>query len=190
MQPLGRIGWRLDPCVVIKTTIFPAGKHKWPRTRRLCPRRMHPRGIEKLRAFRPCVDTLGNGEISERTGLPRSTVSQLTRTLVNSGILDEVRTDRTYRLAASPARSVHTSTLLLPNAKRRWQAVKAVSEGQTRSGRGSTYLVSSFFSNIRFARASSISIVTRSSERCHRLFAEVLEAATSVLRPTWMPHKL
>ncbi|MDH2347476.1 helix-turn-helix domain-containing protein [Bradyrhizobium sp. SSUT77] len=59
------------------------------------------RGIEILRTFRPGVDTLGNGEISERTGLPRSTVSRLTRTLVNSGMLDEVRTDRTYRLAAS-----------------------------------------------------------------------------------------
>jgi DNA-binding IclR family transcriptional regulator len=60
-----------------------------------------PRGIEILRTFRPGVGTLGNGEISERTGLPRSTVSRLTRTLVNSGMLDEVRTDRTYRLAAS-----------------------------------------------------------------------------------------
>ena len=58
------------------------------------------RGVEILRAFRPGVDTLGNGEISERTGLPRSTVSRLTRTLVNSGMLDEVRTDRAYRLAA------------------------------------------------------------------------------------------
>nr|WP_249156698.1 helix-turn-helix domain-containing protein [Bradyrhizobium diazoefficiens] len=59
------------------------------------------RGIEILRAFRPGVDTLGNGEIAERTGLPRSTVSRLTRTLVNSGMLDEVRSERTYRLAAS-----------------------------------------------------------------------------------------
>src|ERR1041384_105638 len=59
------------------------------------------RGIEILRAFRPGGDTLGNGEIAERTGLPRSTVSRLTRTLVNSGMLDEVRHQRTYRLAAS-----------------------------------------------------------------------------------------
>ena len=41
------------------------------------------RGIEILRAFRPGVDTLENGEISERTGLARSTVSRLTRTLVD-----------------------------------------------------------------------------------------------------------
>ena len=59
------------------------------------------RGIEILRAFRPGVDTLGNGEIAERTGLPRSTVSRLTKTLVDFGMLDEVRTERTYRLAAA-----------------------------------------------------------------------------------------
>ncbi|GGI29646.1 IclR family transcriptional regulator [Bradyrhizobium guangdongense] len=59
------------------------------------------RGIEILRAFRPGVDTLGNGEIAERTGLPRSTVSRLTKTLVAFGVLDEVRTERTYRLAAA-----------------------------------------------------------------------------------------
>lgn len=59
------------------------------------------RGIEILRAFRPGVDTLGNGEIAERTGLPRSTVSRLTKTLVDFGMLNEVRTERTYRLAAA-----------------------------------------------------------------------------------------
>lgn len=59
------------------------------------------RGIEILRAFRPGVDTLGNGEIAERTGLPRSTVSRLTKTMVDFGMLDEVRTERTYRLAAA-----------------------------------------------------------------------------------------
>ncbi len=59
------------------------------------------RGIDILRAFRPSVDTLGNGEIAERTGLPRSTVSRLTKTLVEFGMLDEVRTERSYRLAAA-----------------------------------------------------------------------------------------
>jgi DNA-binding IclR family transcriptional regulator len=59
------------------------------------------RGIEILRSFRPGVDTLGNGEIAERTGLPRSTVSRLTKTLVEFGMLDEVRADRNYRLAAA-----------------------------------------------------------------------------------------
>lgn len=59
------------------------------------------RGIEILRAFRPGVDTLGNGEIAERTGLPRSTVSRLTRTLVAFGMLDEARSERNYRLSAA-----------------------------------------------------------------------------------------
>lgn len=59
------------------------------------------RGIEILRAFRPGVDALGNGEIAERTGLPRSTVSRLTKTLVAFGMLDEVSSERTYRLAAA-----------------------------------------------------------------------------------------
>src|ERR1700761_8684005 len=59
------------------------------------------RGIEILRAFRPGVDTLGNGEIAERTGLPRSTVSRLTKTLVESGLLDEVASERNYRLSAA-----------------------------------------------------------------------------------------
>ncbi|QIO37484.1 IclR family transcriptional regulator [Bradyrhizobium sp. 1(2017)] len=59
------------------------------------------RGIEILRTFRPGVDTLGNGEIAERTGLPRSTVSRLTKTLVEFGMLDEVRTARNYRLSAA-----------------------------------------------------------------------------------------
>ena len=59
------------------------------------------RGIEILRAFRPGVDTLGNGEIAGRTGLPRSTVSRLTKTLVEFGMLDEVRSERSYRLAAA-----------------------------------------------------------------------------------------
>jgi DNA-binding IclR family transcriptional regulator len=59
------------------------------------------RGIEILRAFRPGIDSLCNGELAERTGLPRSTISRLTRTLVNSGILDEVQPERAYRLAAA-----------------------------------------------------------------------------------------
>ncbi|MGC2780072.1 MAG: helix-turn-helix domain-containing protein, partial [Bradyrhizobium sp.] len=59
------------------------------------------RGIDILRAFRPGVDTLGNGEIAERTGLPRSTVSRLTKTLVAFGMLDDIRAERSYRLAAA-----------------------------------------------------------------------------------------
>ncbi len=58
------------------------------------------RGVEILRAFRPGADLLGNGELAERTGLSRATVSRLTQTLVGTGLLDHDRRQRAYRLAA------------------------------------------------------------------------------------------
>jgi DNA-binding IclR family transcriptional regulator len=58
------------------------------------------RGISILRAFRPGSDLLGNGELAERTGLSRATVSRLTQTLVDSGMLEHDRRQRAYRLAA------------------------------------------------------------------------------------------
>lgn len=58
------------------------------------------RGIEILRAFKPGADLLGNGELAERTGLSRATVSRLAQTLVDSGMLEHDRRRRAYRLAA------------------------------------------------------------------------------------------
>ncbi len=58
------------------------------------------RGVEILRAFRPGADLLGNGELAERTGLSRATVSRLTQTLVDCGLLERDRSRRAYRLAA------------------------------------------------------------------------------------------
>lgn len=58
------------------------------------------RGISILRAFKPGSDLLGNGELAERTGLSRATVSRLTQTLVDSGMLEHDRRQRAYRLAA------------------------------------------------------------------------------------------
>lgn len=58
------------------------------------------RGIEILRAFRPGSDLLGNGEIAERTGLSRATVSRLTQTLAATGVLEHDRRARAYRLGA------------------------------------------------------------------------------------------
>lgn len=58
------------------------------------------RGIDILRAFKPGADLLGNGELAERTGLPRATVSRLVQTLVDSGLLEHDRRRRAYRLAA------------------------------------------------------------------------------------------
>lgn len=57
------------------------------------------RGIDILRAFRPGSALLGNGEIAERTGLSKSTVSRLTQTLVAGGFLQIEPGTRVYRLA-------------------------------------------------------------------------------------------
>lgn len=55
------------------------------------------RGLSVLRAFRVTDDGLGNSEIAERTGLPKSTVSRLTFTLQSLGYLSNPgRRDR-YR---------------------------------------------------------------------------------------------
>src|SRR5918997_2052925 len=48
------------------------------------------RGLEVLRAFTPTEGLLGNGEIAERTGLPKPTVSRLTYTLTKLGYLAHV----------------------------------------------------------------------------------------------------
>lgn len=58
------------------------------------------RGIAILQAFKPGSDLLGNGELAERTGLSRPTVSRLAQTLVDSGMLEHDRRRRAYRLAA------------------------------------------------------------------------------------------
>ena len=58
------------------------------------------RGIEILRAFKPGADLLGNGELAERTGLSRATVSRLAQTLADCGMLEHDRRNRAYRLAA------------------------------------------------------------------------------------------
>ncbi|RUR70365.1 IclR family transcriptional regulator [Variovorax guangxiensis] len=57
------------------------------------------RGVEILRAFRPGSELLGNGELAERTGLSKATVSRLTQTLVGSGMLQLDKAERAYRLA-------------------------------------------------------------------------------------------
>ncbi len=58
------------------------------------------RGLEILRVFRPGASCRGNNEIAERTGLPRSTVSRLTQTLVACRFLQYDGVARAYRLAA------------------------------------------------------------------------------------------
>ena len=56
------------------------------------------RGLLILRAFRPGSTLLANGELAERTGLARATVSRLTQTLVACGFLQYESGARAYRL--------------------------------------------------------------------------------------------
>ncbi len=65
------------------------------------------RGVAILRAFRPGSDLLGNGDLAERTGLSRATVSRLTQTLVDCGMLDHDRRQRAYRLSAQVLSLAH-----------------------------------------------------------------------------------
>lgn len=57
------------------------------------------RGLVLLRAFRVGTTSLTNAELAVRTGLPRPTVSRLTRSLVDAGFLRYDVNERAYRLA-------------------------------------------------------------------------------------------
>lgn len=65
------------------------------------------RGVEILRAFRQGSELLGNGDLAERTGLPKSTVSRLTQTLVGLGMLQNEAAVRAYRLAPAVLSLAH-----------------------------------------------------------------------------------
>jgi DNA-binding IclR family transcriptional regulator len=72
------------------------------------------RGVEILRAFRQGVDHLGNGEISERTGLSKATVSRLTQSLVACGLLEHDMLLRVYRLAPTVLALAHAMRIGSP----------------------------------------------------------------------------
>jgi DNA-binding IclR family transcriptional regulator len=57
------------------------------------------KGLRLLRVFKIGTSSLTNAELSARTGLPRPTVSRLTRSLVESGFLSFDVEDGAYRLA-------------------------------------------------------------------------------------------
>ena len=77
------------------------------------------RGIEILRAFRPGSELLGNGDLVERTGLSKATVSRLTQTLVGCGMLQADHQSRAFRLAPavlSLAHAMRTGSTVLSMA--------------------------------------------------------------------------
>lgn len=57
------------------------------------------RGMQILRAYRSGVDLLTNADLADRSGLPRPTVSRLTRSLVEQGFLDYDIPSKGYRLS-------------------------------------------------------------------------------------------
>lgn len=65
------------------------------------------RGVEILRAFRPGSAVLGNTDLAERTGLPKSTVSRLTQTLVGAGMLQIDPASGGYLLAPAVLSLAH-----------------------------------------------------------------------------------
>ena len=88
------------------------------------------RGVEILRAFRPGSELLGNGEIADRTGLSKSTVSRLTQTLVGAGMLQIDAQTRAYRLAPavlSLGHAMRTGSHVLGIAA---PLMRAVAEGE------------------------------------------------------------
>jgi DNA-binding IclR family transcriptional regulator len=78
-----------------------------PRTGTSPANRSLERGVEILRAFRPGSEVLGNGELAERTGLAKATVSRLTQTLVGAGLLQAESALRAYRLAPAVLSLAH-----------------------------------------------------------------------------------
>lgn len=77
------------------------------------------RGLDVLRAFRPGTEYLTNGDLSVHLGLPKSTVSRLTQTLVRTGFLDYDSGRSAYRPAPSflgLAHAMHQGSSLLQAA--------------------------------------------------------------------------
>lgn len=88
------------------------------------------RGLSILRAFRQGGPLLTNAELAERVGLPRPTVSRLTRSLVEEGFLSFDFEQRAYRLTP-----VYLSLALvyrddLPELDIALPAMRAVAEGE------------------------------------------------------------
>ena len=56
------------------------------------------RGLFILRAFEDASQTLANGELAQRTGLPKATITRLTHTLVALGYLESLPGEEKFRL--------------------------------------------------------------------------------------------
>lgn len=88
------------------------------------------RGLRLLRAFRPGVGALSNAELASRTGLPRPTVSRLTRSLVDAGFLSYDMATRGYRLAAVFMSLANAFRYEIPAVDAALPFMKGVAEGE------------------------------------------------------------
>jgi DNA-binding IclR family transcriptional regulator len=82
------------------------------------------RGLDVLEAFGPDRELLGNAEISAATGLPKTTVSRLTRALVDAGYLEYEPVRGRYRLrprVLTLGFSLLSNMKLLPTAHEQMQ---------------------------------------------------------------------
>ena len=111
------------------------------------------RAFDVLRCFEGHEARLGNLEISSRCGLPRSTVSRLTRTLTRMGQLVYLPRDQKYRIGPS---AVAMSTSMMKGLQLR-NLIQAAAAGRRRSIAGHRRLrdsrsLSSGLSRIRAGR--------------------------------------
>ena len=92
------------------------------------------RGLEVLRVFTPTEGLLGNGEIAERTRLPKPTVSRLTYTLTKLGYLSHI--ERLAEYPTNTRRRFHSAIRRSPTSAsasspaptcRRWRTTPAPS---------------------------------------------------------------
>ncbi|KQX21382.1 hypothetical protein ASD05_17620 [Variovorax sp. Root434] len=88
------------------------------------------RGLQLLRSFRVGVPVLGNAELAERTGLPRPTVSRLTRSLVEAGFLAYDHESRGYRLTVAVLSLAQAFRYNLPGIDIALPLMKKVAEGE------------------------------------------------------------
>lgn len=88
------------------------------------------RGLRLLRAFRPGVGTLTNADLALRSGLPRSTISRLTRVMVDEGFLSYDIAARGYRLSAVYLGLSNVYRYEIPMVDAALPLMKSIAEGE------------------------------------------------------------
>jgi len=88
------------------------------------------RGLLILRAFRPGATLLTNAELAERTGLPRPTVSRLTRSLVDADFLVHDIERRGYRLGLVVTSLANVFRYDVPVLEAAAEPMKRMAEGE------------------------------------------------------------